>query len=140
MSAATIIQDLLDFLVTTSVEDLGDLGPTGIFAFVQEHRFLNLGDMKDAQEVDSARAELPNMTPAKRKQDLESPNGTFSTLTDTIALLKDEILVVIGHVKSLGAGSLVGSRAREAEDGGDKKDDFTREGTTLCSDGDNHIF
>ena len=41
-------------------------------------------------------------------------------LTDTVALLKDKILVVIGQVKTLGAGSLIGSRACEAEDSGDR--------------------
>ena len=63
--------------------------------------------MRDAQKADSAGGKLPTMTPAKRKQDLESPNGTFSTLMDATALLKDEILVVIGHVESLGTGSSV---------------------------------
>ena len=119
LSAAKISQDLLDFLVNASVKDLGTLGPTGVFAFVQEHGCLNLGDMRDAQEADSVGARLPTMTPAKRKQDLESPNGTFSTLTDAISLLKDEVQVVMGHIESLGVGSSVGSRASDAEDGGD---------------------
>ena len=38
-----------------------------------------------------------------------------------MALLKDKILVVIGHVKTQGAGSLVVSRAKEVEDNGDGK-------------------
>ena len=119
LSAAKLSQDLLDFMVNASVEDLGDLGPTGVFAFVQEHGCLNLSDMRDAQKADAAGANLPTMTPAKRKQDLESPNGTFATLTDAVSLLKDEVKVVMDHVESLGVGSSVSSRADEAEDSGD---------------------
>ena len=59
------------------------------------------------------------MTPAKWRKDLESPNGTFFNLTDTVSLLKEEILVVIGHVETLGTGSLIWSRAQEVEDNGD---------------------
>ena len=96
------------------------MGPTGKFAFVQEHGCLNLADMKDAQDAGSAGAKLPTMTPAKRKKDLESPNGTFSTLTDAVGLLKEEVSVVLEHVEALGGiGSSVGTRAREAEDSGD---------------------
>ena len=61
--------------------------------------------MKNTQEADTAGAKLPTMTPAKHKKDLESPNGMISTLMDAVALLKDEILVVIGHVETLRAGS-----------------------------------
>ena len=60
------------------------------------------------------------MTPAKHRKDLESPNGTFSTLADAISLLKEEILAVIGHVEALGAGSSIGSRAQEVEDSGSR--------------------
>ena len=119
LSSAKISEDLLDFLVNASIEDLGALGPTESFAFVQEHGCRNLEDMRDAQAADSAGAKLPTMTPAKRKKDLESPNGTFSTLTDSIALLKAEVEILMGHMESLGVGSLVGTRASEAEDSGD---------------------
>ena len=119
MSATKISQDLLDFLVNALVEDLAGVRPTSAFAFIQEHGCLNLEDMKEAQEANTAGANIPTMTPAKRRKDLESPNGTFSTLSEAVALLKDEILVVVGHVKSLGTGSSVGSRAREAEDNSD---------------------
>ena len=34
LSAAKISQDLLNFLVNTTVEDLAYLGPTSVFAFV----------------------------------------------------------------------------------------------------------
>ena len=37
-----------------------------------------------------------------------------------MALLKDKILVMIGHIKTLGAGSLVASRAKEAEENSDR--------------------
>ena len=119
MSAAKLSQDLLEFLVNVTVEDLNGLGPSGIFAFIQEHGCLNLADFKDAQDADTAGARISTMTPAKCKKDLESPNGTFSTLTDAISLLKEEVLVVIGHVETLGTGSLVGSRAQEASDNED---------------------
>ena len=78
------------------------------------------GDLKDAQEADTAGAMIPTMTPAKQKKDLESPNETFSTLSDAVALLKDEILVVISHMETLGVGSSIGSRAREAKDSSDR--------------------
>ena len=120
LSATKISQDFLDFLVNTTVEDLAGVGPTSAFAFVQEHGCLNLGDMKEAQEANTTGASIPTMTPAKRRKDLESPNGRFSTLLDAVALLKDEILVMVGQIKTLGAGSSVGSRAREAEDNGDR--------------------
>ena len=113
LSAAKLSQDLLDFLVEATVEDLREIGPTGIFAFIQEHGCLNLSDFKDAQDADTAGARLPTMTPAKRKKDLESPNGTFSNLTDAMALLKEEVRIVMSHVESLGVGSSVGSRAEE---------------------------
>ena len=120
LPAEKLSQDLLDFLINANVEDLGDMGPTGTFAFVQEHGCLNLADMRDAQEADSAGAKLPTMTPAKRKKDLESPNGTFSTLTDAVGLLKEEVSAVLDHVETLGGiGSSVGARASEAEDSGD---------------------
>ena len=117
LSAAKISQDLLDFLVNASVEDLDGVGPTSTFAFVQEHGCLNLEDMKEAQEANTTGASVPTMTPAKRRKDLESPNGTFSTLTDAVSLLKDEIAVVEAHVDSL--GNSVGARASEAEDNKD---------------------
>jgi len=119
LSATKISQDLLDFLVNATVDDLAGVGPTSVSAFVQEHGCLNLGDMKEAQEANTAGANIPTMTPAKRRKDLESPNGTFSTLSDAVALIKDEILVVERHIESLGTGSSVGTRAREAEDNGD---------------------
>ena len=119
ISAVKLSQDLLDFLVDATVEDLNGLGPTGVFAFIQEHGCLNLGDFKDAQDADTAGARLPTMTPAKRKKDLESPNGTFSTLTDAVSLLKEEVCATLGYVETLGIGSSVGSRAQEASDNGD---------------------
>ena len=80
LSATKVSQNLLDFLVNATVEDLAGVAPTSVFAFVQEHGCLNLGDMKEAQEANTAGARLPTMTPAKRRKDLESPNGTLSTL------------------------------------------------------------
>ena len=62
---------------------------------------------------------MPTMTLAKRKKDLNSPNETFSTLTDAVNLLKEEILVVLGHAESLGGESML-TRAKEAEDSGDR--------------------
>ena len=121
LAAGKLSQDLLDFLVNATVEDLADVGPTNVFAFVQEHGCLNLGDLKEAQEAHATGASLPTMTPAKRRKDLESPNGTFSTLLDALDLLKEEISVVMSHVESLGEGSSVESRAKEAEDNGDTK-------------------
>ena len=118
MSAAKLRQDLLDFLVNATVEDLAGIGPTGVFAFVQEHGCLSLADLKDAQDADTAGSKIPTMTPAKRRKDLESPNETFSTLTDAVSLLKVEILVVIEHVEALGADSSIRSRAQEVEDSG----------------------
>ena len=118
LSAAKLSQDLLDFLVNATVEDLAGIRPTGVFSFVQEHGCLSLADLKDAQDADTAGSRIPTMTPTKRRKDLESPNGTFSTLMDAISLLKEEISVVIGHVESLGAGSSIGSRAQEVEDSG----------------------
>ena len=47
------------------------------------------GRSGDAQDADTAGSRIPTMTPAKRRKDLESPNGTFSTLTDAISLLKE---------------------------------------------------
>ena len=111
MSATKISQDLLDFLVNALVEDLAGVGPTSAFAFDQEHGCVNLEDIKEAQEASTAGASVPTMTPAKRRKDLESPSGIFSTLPDAVSLLKDEILVMMGHVESLGNGSSVGSRA-----------------------------
>ena len=118
LSAAKLSQDLLDFLVNVNAEDLAGLGPTGVFAFIQEHGCLNLADLRDAQEADTVGAKIPTMTPAKRRKDLESPNGTFSTLTDALSLLKEEIAAVLGHVESLGAGSSIRDRAQEVEDSG----------------------
>ena len=71
--------------------------------------------MREAQEANTVGASLPTMTPAKRRKDLESPNGTFFTLSDAVSLLKDKILVMMGHVKTLGVGSSVASRAKEPE-------------------------
>ena len=118
LSAAKLSQDLLDFLVNVNVEDLTGIGPTSIFAFVQEHGCLSLADLRDAQEADTVGSKIPTMTPAKRKKDLESPNGTFSTLTDTGSLLKEEVSAMIAHVEALGAGSSIRSRAQEVEDSG----------------------
>ena len=118
MSAGKLSQDLLDFLINANVEDLNGVGPTGTFAFVQEHGCLNLSDLRDAQAADAAGSRMPTMTPAKRKKDLESPNGTFSTLNDAISLLKEEIRVVLGHAESLG-GESIAARSREAEDSSD---------------------
>ena len=88
LSAAKLSQDLLDFLVDATVEDLAGIRPTGVFAFVQEHGCLSLADLKDAQDADTAGSRIPTMTPAKQRKDLESPNGTFSNLTDGLGLLK----------------------------------------------------
>ena len=109
--ATQLSQDLLDFLVNALVDDLAGIGPTGTFAFVQEHGCRNLGDLKEAQDAGTAGARMPTMTPTKRRKDLESPNGMFSNFTDAVSLLKDKILVVISHVETLGTGSLIGSRA-----------------------------
>ena len=68
LSATKISQDLLDFLVNATVEDLVDVGPTSIFAFIQEHGCLNLGDMKEAQEANMAGASLPTMTPLREER------------------------------------------------------------------------
>ena len=101
------------------MEELNEIGPTGIFAFIQEHGCLNLTDFKDAQDADTAGSKIPTMTPAKRKKDLESPNGTFSTLMEAMSSLKDKVLRVLDHVETLGVGSLVGSRAQDMSDSGD---------------------
>ena len=37
LSATKLSPDLLDFLVNASIDDLPGVGPTGAFAFVQEH-------------------------------------------------------------------------------------------------------
>ena len=118
LSAAKLSQDLLDFLVNANVKDLVRIGPTSIFAFLQEHGCLRLADLRDAQEADTVGSKIPTMTPAKCKKELESPNGTFSTLTDAVSLLKEEVLAVITHVDALGAGSSIRSRAQEVEDSG----------------------
>ena len=118
LPATRLSQDLLDFLVNATVDDLTGIGPTGTFAFVQEHGCLNLGDLREAQEASTTGAKMPTMTPAKRRKDLESPTGTFSNLTDAVNLLKDEVAAVLNHVEALGVGSSVGSRAQEAKDAG----------------------
>ena len=65
MSTTKLSQDFLDFLIEANVSDLDGVGPTGTFAFMQEHGCLTLDILKDAQEADSAGAKMPTTTPAK---------------------------------------------------------------------------
>ena len=115
LSTTKLSRDLLDFLVNANVDDLDGVDPTGAFAFVQEHGCRSLDDLRDAQAADTAGAKMPTMTPAKRKKDLASPTGTFSTLTDAVALLMEEVRIVLGHTEALGGGSIA-ARSQEADD------------------------